>query len=203
MLFFWPSIFRRAVSRLGLLGSLSILFVGCAYVSQKAHLDPHPQLTARNSGNGARVVVRVVDSRASTRIGYRGMDSKLGEITSEQDVAALVRKQIVSGLNAKGFTAREFDGQPSSRLLRVEVNALEYTTAMDYLKGSIQTRAAFQVYFRKGDSLFAHLYQSEVKAPSFEAPGAKKNDALINQALNETLEKVLEDDGLLQFMAAE
>ena len=203
MLFFWRRNFTRAVSRVACYGTASVLFLGCAYISQKAKLDPHPKITTQDTGHGAPVVVRVVDQRPSTRIGYRGMDSKLGEITSEQDVAALVRKQIVSGLNAKGFNAREFDGQPSSRLLRVEVNALEYTTAMDYLKGSVQTRAAFQVYFRKGDSLFSHLYESEVKVASVEAPGAKKNDALINQALSENLEKILEDDGLLRFMATE
>ena len=174
---------------------------GCAYVSQQAHLAPHPNISARDVGHGAAVVVRVVDARSSTRIGYRGMDSQLSEITTEQDVPALVRKQIVDGLKAKGFDAREFDGQPSSRLLRVEVRTLEYTTSMEYLKGTVRTRAEFQVYFRKGDALFSHLYQGEVKQPAVEAPRAKTNDMLINKALSEALESVLEDDGLLQFMA--
>jgi uncharacterized lipoprotein len=170
-------------------------------VSQQAHLAPHPNVSAGDIGHGAPVIVRVVDARSSTRIGYRGMDSKLSEITTEQDVPALVRSQIVQGLKAKGFNAREFDGQPTSRLLRVELRALEYTTDMDYLKGSVRTKAEFQVYFRKGDVLFSHLYQGDVKQPAVEAPRAKTNELLINKALSDALESLIEDDGLLQFMA--
>src|SRR4051812_47794592 len=104
MLFFPASLLRggsRCISLFVMSGALS----GCAYVSQQAHLAPHPTVSPGDIGRGAPVVVRVVDARPTRRIGYRGMDSKLGEITTEQDVAALVRQKIVEGLKVKGFNS--------------------------------------------------------------------------------------------------
>lgn len=175
-------------------------FAGCAFVSQNVRLTPKPELTPANLGQGAPVVVRVVDSRPSTRIGYRGMDSKLADITTEDNVPGVVQKAIMDGLKLKGFTAAPFEGQPSSRLLRVELKALDYSTDIDFLKGSVQTKAELQAYFRSGETLYSKIYKGEVKQPSMEAPRAKVNEMLINKALTEALEQMLEDRNLTQAM---
>jgi uncharacterized lipoprotein YajG len=146
-------------------------------------------------------VVRVVDARPSTRIGYRGMDSKLGDIMTEEDVPGVVRKAIMDGLKAKGFSPSAFDGQPSTRILRVELRALEYTTEVNFMKGTIQTKTELQAYFRSGETLYSQLYRGEVKQSAVEAPGAKKNEALINKSFTEALEQLLEDKKLVQIMS--
>jgi uncharacterized lipoprotein YajG len=174
---------------------------GCAFVSQNVHLAPRPQLTSLDSGHGAQVVVRVVDARPSTRIGYRGMDSKLGDIMTEEDVPGVVQKAIMDGLKAKGFSPSVFDGQPSGRILRVELRALQYTTEVNFMKGTIQTKTELQAYFRNGETLYSHLYRGEVNQAAVEAPGAKKNEALINKSLTGALEQLLEDKGLVQVMS--
>jgi uncharacterized lipoprotein len=176
---------------------------GCAFVSQTVHLSPQPRFTSLNAGHGAPVVVRVVDARPSTRIGYRGMDSKLGDIMTEDDVPGVVQKAILDGLKAKGFSASAFSGQPSGRILRVELRSLEYTTEVDFMKGSVQTKTELQAYFRSGETLYSHLYRGEVKQSAVEAPRAKINETLINKSLTGALEQLLEDQSLVQIMAAE
>ena len=62
------------------------------------------------SSNGAPVVVKVVDTRASQRIGYRGMDSKLAEITTEQELVPIFQQKIIDGLTRQGFKATPASG---------------------------------------------------------------------------------------------
>lgn len=189
------------------IGRVTIAFVavigcvGCAFVSQNVRLNPKPELTPANFGQGAPVVVRVVDSRSSTRIGYRGMDSKLADITTEDNVPVVVQKAIMDGLKIKGFSAAPFEGQPSDRILRVELKTLDYSTDIDFLKGSVQTKAELQAYFRNGETLYSRIYKGEVKQPSMEAPRARVNEMLINKALTDALEQMLEDGKLAQAMA--
>src|SRR5207249_3882388 len=138
--------------------ALAAAFVpGCAWVPQKVTIAPQLRVPASNRGNGAIVVVKVLDTRPSLRIGYRGLDSKLAEITTDQDLAPLLQKKIIEGLTQQGFRALPSSEQPN-RLLKIELRTLQYTTDMDFWKGTIRTKAAIQAYSKVDDFIFDQLY---------------------------------------------
>src|ERR1043166_5513811 len=78
---------------------------GCAWVPQKVTIAPQLPAPASSLGNGAMVVVKVLDARPSLRIGYRGLDSRLAEITTEQELAPIFQQKIIEGLSQQGFKA--------------------------------------------------------------------------------------------------
>jgi uncharacterized lipoprotein YajG len=173
---------------------------GCAWVSQTATLKLEPRTMPSKVGQGRTVAVRVLDRRPTHTIGYRGLDSKNAAITTDQNVADLFKEKLLESLAGKGFTAIPYDGAPG-RLLVVEVRQIKYTTDMEFWKGIIQTEAELVASMVKDGVKFEQFYLAERKETAVEAPSAKTNERLINSAVSGALQKLLEDERLLRFMA--
>jgi uncharacterized lipoprotein YajG len=173
---------------------------GCAWVSQTATLRLEPRTLPSKVGQGQTVAVRVLDRRPTHTIGYRGLDSKNAAITTDQNVADLFQQKLLQSLASKGFTTIPYDGAPG-RLLMVEVRKIEYTTDMDFWKGIVQTEAELVASMVKDGVKFEQVYLAERQETAMEAPSAKTNERLINAAASGALQKLLEDERLLRFMA--
>ena len=176
------------------------LLAGCAWVPQKVTIAPHLQMPASNLGNGATVVVRVLDTRLSVRIGFRGLDSKLAEITTDENLASIFQQRIIEGLTRQGFKAVAASEQPA-RELKVEIRALQYTTDMDFWKGTIRTKASIQAHSKTEDAVYDKLYVAERQQTVMEAPGAKTNASLINGTISDVLQRLLADEKLSRLLA--
>jgi uncharacterized lipoprotein len=177
------------------------LLSGCAWKAQHVTLQPRINIEHADIGQDASIIVRVIDSRVENRIGYRGIDSRTGEITSEQDMAALIRAKLVEGLAAKGFRATSFAGEPGAGVLKIELRSLTYSTDMESLRGVVTTRAELFVSVRRGERLFERPYSAERTRKTFEALGARENERMLNEALAEAIEHLLKDDKLLYLLA--
>jgi len=177
-----------------------LALAGCAWVPQKVTIAPQVQVPTSNIGNGAPVVVKVVDTRASQRIGYRGMDSKLAEITTEQELVPIFQQKIIDGLTRQGFKATPA-GDSAARVLKVEIRAINYSTDMDFWKGTVRAKAALNAHCKSDDFIYDQLYVAERKEPAVEAPGAKTNQRLINGAISDVLQRLLEDAKLAKALA--
>ena len=173
---------------------------GCAWVPQKVTIAPKLEVPASNLGNGATVIVKVLDSRPSARIGYRGLDSKGAEITSDQDLASIFQQKIIEGLTQQGFKAVPASEAPA-RVLKVEIRALQYTTDMEFWQGSVRTKAAIQAYSKANDYIYDQLYVAEREEHAVEAPRAKTNASLINGVISDVLQRLLIDQKLSRVLA--
>src|SRR5258706_4007051 len=111
--------------------AMLLALAGCAWVPQKLNIAPQVQVPTSNIGNGAAVVVKVVDTRASQRIGYRGLDSKLAEITTDQELAPIFQQKIIERLTRQGFKAMPAGDSPW-RVLKGEIRAINYSTDMEF-----------------------------------------------------------------------
>ena len=177
----------------------ALFLVGCAWVPQKVTIAPKVQVQPSNVGNGAKVVVKVLDTRPSLQIGYRGLDSKLAEITTDQDLAPIFQQKIIEGLTQQGFKAVPSSEQPA-RVLKVEIRSLQYTTEMEFWKGKIRTKAAIQAYSKADDSIYDQLYVAEREQTAVEAPRAKTNAQLINGVISDVLQRLLGDPKLVRVL---
>jgi len=176
------------------------ILCGCAWVPQTAKLNPAPQISSSTVGNGVRVAVRVIDKRRSDTLGHRGVDSKNAAITTQQNVAALFQEKIIEGLTRKGFTAAPYEGQPG-RLLAVEIRQIDYTTDMEFWKGIVHTEAVLGASMIKDGAKFEQSYSGKRTENTVEAPRAKTNERLINGAISDALQRLLEDEHLIRYLA--
>ncbi|HKS36880.1 MAG TPA: YajG family lipoprotein [Verrucomicrobiae bacterium] len=180
--------------------TIAVAFAGCAWVHQDATLKLDPAITPSSIGRDATVAVKVLDHRGSKTIGYRGLDSKNASITTDQDVAALFQAKILEGLSRKGFNAVPHGERPG-RPLTVEIRQIEYKTDMDFWKGIIQAEAAINAWSVRDGASYERTYRGQRKDTTLEAPAAKANERLINGAISDALQNLLEDERLIRFLA--
>lgn len=173
---------------------------GCAWVHQNAKLQLNPQIAPSGVGIGRTIAVRVNDRRGSEIIGYRGMDSKNAAITTKQNVAALFEAKIVEGLGAKGFKAAAYTDQPTD-VLNVDVMEIKYTTDLEFMKGTMQTRAVLRVSTSKNGLYFDQNFYGTRKESIIEAPKASRNERIINAAISDAVQRMFDDDRLMLFLA--
>ena len=174
---------------------------GCAFVDQKARFDPAVHVTGSTLGAGHRVVIAVADERPRSLIGRRGAGGSVGgAITTDQDLAELVRGKLAEGLQQYGFAPISADGTAAPRM-NVEVRYLEYELAQGFWTGSVNTRAALKGICRNGAESYEHLYRAEGKRGAFVIPSADKNEMLLNETLSEALNGMLADQQLVGCLA--
>ena len=186
--------------RLAFLAVVPFYFSGCAWAPQRLTIKAEPQFSKSTVGNGTTVAVQVVDARPSKVIGYRGLDSELAEIHTEQDVVSIFQNKLIEGLKQKGFNAIPYDGQ-STLILRAEIRLIEYSTSTDMWKGSIQAKTVVAAYSKKADRIHDRVYRAEREQAVLEAPRAQTNERLINSAISEVLQRLVEDQNLTEFLA--
>ena len=180
--------------------ALIIVLSGCAWVPQTATLNPKPRITPSSIGNGVGVAVRVIDRRPSQILGHRGLESKNAAIKTEQNVATLFQEKIIEGLGRKGFSTAPYEGQPG-RLLTVEIRQIDYTAEMEFWKGVAQTEVTLNASVVKDGVRLERAYSGKRSEKTIEAPSAKTNERLINDAITDALQRLFEDEGLMRYLA--
>ena len=115
-------------------------------------------------------------------------------------MARLFRDKIIEGLAIKGFRPVAYiDLAP--RVLTVDVREISYSTDMDFWKGTIQAKAILRAFCLRDGVPFDQSYLGERKDTTLEAPGAATNEKLINGAISDVVQKLLDDEHLLYFLA--
>jgi len=193
-------LFKQILTRSALLVVAAAFASGCAWVPQKLIVAPRVQMPVSNVGNDAKVVVQVIDARPSLRIGYRGMDYKGAEITTDQALTPIFQQKIIEGLTQQGFQATASSEGPA-RVLKVEIRLLQYTTEMEFWKGTIRAKAVLQAHCKTENFSYDQGYASEREGKASEAPSAKTNAQLINGVISDVLERLLSDQRLLRTLA--
>ena len=85
-------------------------------------------------------------------------------------------------------------------MLTVELNTLAYTTDMDFWKGIVMTDAVLNASMMKSGVRFEQTYAGRRKETTIEAPRARTNERLLNEALAEAVKSLIEDPRLLSFL---
>lgn len=177
-----------------------MITVGCAWVPQEARIKIDTGSATSEAGRGVRVAVKVYDRRPDTVLGYRGVDTQNAAITTKQNLVVLFRDAIIEGLSRKGFKATDYDGE-TPRVLSVEIRKVEYSTDMEFWKGVVKTEAWLVASMTRGGARFEQNYVGTRKQTTVEAPRAKTNERLLNEAVSEAVNALVNDPSLLRFMA--
>lgn len=174
---------------------------GCAFNPQQASLNPTLNISESQVGSNTKVAVKVIDERADKSLGRRGTAyGDAAEITAKQDLTTVVKEEIEKGLAKQGFIIGETEGADS--LLTVEIRALEYSTSQGFWTGGVHIKGAFKGRAKNADSDMEKMYRYEKEERVVVVPTAETNEKWINEALTETLSKLITDGELLSFLSA-
>ncbi len=176
-------------------------FSGCAFVAQDAYLDPEISVIQSTEGQGITVSVVVQDERPNKSLGHRGAGMGKGaEITTDENVAALVQAKIIEGLHLKGFSTTT-DHKKGNAHLNLELRLLEYSTSTGFWTGGVEVNGAIKAYAENSlGKEYKEFYRFEEEERVVFVPGAGSNEEMINKALSKLIMKVLNDRSLIDFL---
>lgn len=173
----------------------------CAFTPQQARIDPTVHVAKTNEGQGVQVAFGVVDERDSKTIGNRGgAFGKGAQITTSDDVVAIVQTKVREGLENKGFVVTDYDDAAPVRL-KVEVRALNYSTSVGFWTGGVEVKSALKAIGTRGSKPYEKIYRSDDEKRVVAVPTAGKNEEWINTALTDVLTQLFDDIGLIRHLA--
>jgi uncharacterized lipoprotein YajG len=180
----------------------TLVLAGCAFNPQQANLSPTVSLMGSSEGRNVEVLVKVTDERPSQSLGRRGTAyGAAAEITTAQNISAIVQKEVVEGLKKKGFAAKENDEGAATTVLTVEIRLLEYSTSQGFWTGGVHIRSAFKAVATRNGKNYEKIYRTDKEERVVVVPSAETNEKWINEALGTVLTQLLNDNGLITFLA--
>ncbi|MGD9731024.1 MAG: YajG family lipoprotein [Desulfamplus sp.] len=196
------SILKAAVI---LLCCLSII-AGCTDKSQSVKLVPDIPVLESNQGKGKIVTVKVADKRPNSVIGYRASSSfsNGGEITLSQSLEKLVLYESIKGLMKKGFNplAAKPEDFP---VLTIDIQEFRYYTSTEKWTGAVHTKATLKagvtiVSSNQTKRFYENVYTVNNEKKNVIVSTAAQNQKFINEMLNDVMQKLLDDNQLIEFM---
>jgi uncharacterized lipoprotein len=182
--------------------SLLSLLSGCAAMApQTVLINPDVQVLASQVGKGKTVGLTVTDARADKALGYRTTRlDKDSIILTDSDIDNVVQEKIYDGLKNYGFNVEVVAGD-APLLLKVEIQALQYSTPTGSWFGGIRTLARIKAFVKNGGTTYENLYEVENNDRVLIKPDQEKNEELINKVLADVLQRLLKDQKLISLLA--
>ena len=187
-------------SSLGVL-VLALIGSGCAFTSQTAMLRPEFNIAQTTRGNGARVLVTVVDERSDQDFGRRGTGALRGAtVHADQDIGSVIREAVSKGLSQLQF--RPVAEGEVDRTLKIEVREIKYETSTGFFTGGIHTSAAIKALAERGGESLERFYRASDEVRVLFVPFAESNEEMLNTVVNDVLTQLFADYELIGFLAA-
>lgn len=185
-----------------LLIAIALFVTGCAYTPMTVELQPDTTVTASDIGAGQTLYMLVRDERTEKEIGRRGTGMMQGaKISLEEDLAAVVQGALTDMLTTKGFQISAAETDANKPFLRVDVRGLEYATSTGFWTGGVQVSAALKATANGRLASYDDFYRYESEDRVVVVPGADGNNERINEALNDVLQQLVNDQKLLEVLA--
>ncbi|MBF0232415.1 MAG: hypothetical protein HQK62_07630 [Desulfamplus sp.] len=178
-----------------------LAFFACADKPQNVRLIPDIPVIESNQGKGKMITVKVIDRRPNSIIGYRGSSSisNGGEITLNQSLEKLVLYESIKGLMKKGFNPL-VSKSGESPVLTIEIQEFKYYTSTSFWTGAVHTKATIKAMAVANRRHYANAYTVNNEKRNVVVTTASQNEEVINEMLNDILQKLLDDNQLIEFM---
>jgi uncharacterized lipoprotein len=181
-------------------GLLGLATVSCARSPQVVSISP--QLTGPpGTIAGQRTVeLSVRDDRSSRVIGSRGgIYAETSTITTEDDITPGLARLIGEQLERQGYVIVP-PGSGGEIKLVVEIEELTYATGGSVLT-EIKLSSSVGVSCTKGSETLTSRYTTNHKEEFASAPDAEENSELVNMVVGKSLDAMLKDAELRDFMS--
>lgn len=172
-----------------------------ALEDQVVVLNPNVSVARADYGKGNPIIVEVIDERDQGIIGRRYWgDGEAAKITTEQNIADLIRKKIVGALSDYNFKPVP-SGESHPITLKVEVRRLVYRGSSGLNTFLLQAKVTLKAIARNRDATYEQFYRVENEERVLIVADAEFNSKLINAALSDAINKLMNDPELLNFLS--
>ncbi|MBI2993898.1 MAG: hypothetical protein HYY48_06955 [Gammaproteobacteria bacterium] len=171
----------------------------CALSPQTVRINPVldvSQLASR--GQGTTIALNVIDARAGKTVGYRGGVYATASISTDAGMAAAVRTEIARAFGQLGYRVVE-PGADAGIALEVEIAELGYAVTEDRVTRTVATVAAVRARATSGSITRTGDYRDRRTKEVLKAPSESENEALLNDVLSASLQRLVADPDLLKF----
>ena len=193
---------RAGISARGLSSALliALALAACARSPQTVMLEPTLTGPPGQIPLPRSVTLVVVDKRDSLVIGSRGgLYSETSTITTQDDVRPGIRDALTRALEKQGYTVLP-PGSSADMQLTVELQKLSYVTQSSGVLTEIRVSAAVGAICSKNGDTLSSRYETNQTRKMATAPDAAENSRIINQVLSKSIEEMLTDTKLRDFM---
>jgi len=173
---------------------------GCALSPQTIAVHPTVTVDPAALGAGRSLALEVVDKRSRREFGTRGgIYDSTATIGPEGDLTAGIHAAMAEALTSKGFRVQPA-GAAADLGMRVEVEDISYAASGEPVVRSIEVASRIAAVIRKGDAEYTGRAQVRQTKDVFKAPEPAQNEALINGTIAQTLERLLRNNDLIEFL---
>lgn len=186
--------------RLASLSCLVLLLSACGLSPQVVNVAPSPQADSGTNGRNAPVRVEVHDERPQQHIGSRGgvyPDTSL--IRPANNVAKALYDAVTRSLQSMGYNA--LNPGDAATELQLRLTELSYVPAEGAVVNKVVITAKLEATARRGSAEHIGRYQSSVTHETPLTPSASRNEQMINDVLERTLNRLLVDPKMRAFLA--
>ena len=185
---------------------LSVLLLsGCSILfnpARKPHAVSFTQglsIPKSKEGNGISVGLGVIDDRSSPILGLRGQIFK-GAVITSPTARRYILKEIVKGLEARGFIVVAHDQQADVYLL-VSLRVLTWEETVCGIWKCEYVNSSIKVEGEKSGQSYLELYPGDYQDKGPTAPGSRINHG-VTASMSNSLRKMLMDRSLLDFLTS-
>jgi YD repeat-containing protein len=185
------------LGRVWVAATLGVLLAACTSVPTELHVDPAVGVPASDIGRGLVVAVNVVDRRSGETAGrWHNRKGRRTEVAIDGDVVAVIRQRVAAALRSQGFVPTGA-GLGADRSLTVEVQRLEYLAAQRVLASEVSVNVTVQGTVEIPDSSYRVRYDAQRRRQGVFDAGSAESLELVNGALSDALQQLLQDPQLL------
>lgn len=176
-----------------------MLLAACAQTGQVVPLAPAANVAESSAGGNREVAVRAVDQHDDKVLGQlENRRSSPAELTTAQDLETIMEEAASEALRRKGFRPVPWDAE-APRSLTVQINELEHVVSSD-MPRNVSTRVELGFEATHGSRGLGGSARYSHADTMLNRPSAEENGALISEALDEALQRMM-DDRLVNFLA--
>lgn len=190
----------RKIAVLLAVGLLSLL-TACAHSPQQLTVRPVLEISGDSWGNGQPLRVTARDGRSDKVIGtLGGIYGNSSTITVANDIEEAMVSAANALLASKGFVVNSRD--PNAVQLTIVIDELRYQdlTEDDKVGKAVKMVAALRAEGERNGDTFSARYQTASDYRGVTAPSMKDNEKRLNKLLEQTLQRMFNDEKLRDFL---
>ncbi len=178
--------------------ALIIFATSCTHENQKIKFDISIDHEKSDSDNTAAIEVLAFDDRYQKEIlGSKKFGDEKIHISSDENLASLLRTKISENLSQKGFR------RGKDKIVEVHLENLHYKAVRKFFIGTSEAESFIKVIVKnnKTGEKFTKNFSLSVKGKHFLAPLETTDKETINTILRDTILDILSDKSFLKSLS--
>lgn len=172
----------------------------CALSPHTVDINPTLRASPAVEGNGRSIALAVRDARTQPAFGTRGgVYDKTSYIRPAGDVAGPVRAALAARLAEAGFVVQP-PGAEAETTMEVILRDIGYVASGSPAVRKVETRAVVEVTVTRGDRSYSGESKVSESKEVLKAPSPMENERLINTAISQALDRMLQHPELNAFL---